>query len=211
MSLGIRGFFVAVLVRLYPAAWRSEYGAELRDVLLARPLGPLTIADVLWNGLRLRAPAAEPSTILGVPLMLVIMAGLIESGGGAMLQPSSRTIPPVAVTVMTSPLLVYLLIFCGCWTHLRYGGSARRSGLAAMRMGFIVGIPVMLAAMLMLSGRLELRAVGAHAPPLPAWAILISPMARLPECWIWGALGGLLGRQIARNRKRAGAIPASSL
>jgi hypothetical protein len=208
MSRGIRGSLVAGLVRLYPAAWRDEYGAELTDLLLARPLGPLVIADVLWNGLRLRAQSAAPSTILGVPLMLFILAALVESGGGAMMRPSHRTFPTVAVTSMSAFHFIYLSIFCGCWTHLRYGGRARRAGFAAMRMGFIAGIPIMVTAVLMRSGLLDLSFSGAQLPPPSPWAILIAPLARLPECWIWGALGGQLGKRVARNRQKTGALPA---
>ena len=57
----MKSCIVAALLRLYPAAWRSEYGPELSGILLARPLGPDVIADILWNGFRQRARAAEPS------------------------------------------------------------------------------------------------------------------------------------------------------
>jgi hypothetical protein len=206
-----RQWIVGALLRIYPAAWRSEYGDELTGVLLARPLGPRVIADLLWNGLRQRVPTAAPSTIFGSAWMFIILIGLVEGGGRAMLQPTSMTFPPVAVTFMSSYYFIYLLIFCGCWTHLRNGGRARRSGLAGMRMGFIAGIPIMVTALLMMSGVLELSFAGARLPRPSTWAILIAPIARLPECWIWGAFGGMLGQRIARNRQRAGAIPASSL
>jgi hypothetical protein len=109
---------------------------------------------------------------------------------------------------MSSFYFVYLAIFCGCWTHLRYGGTARRTGFAAMRMGFIAGIPIMVAAVLMMSSLLGPGFAGAHLPRPSPWAILIAPLARLPECWIWGAFGGELGKRIARNRKSVRAIQA---
>jgi hypothetical protein len=197
---------VAVLLRLYPAPWRSEFGPELTDVLLARPLGSRVIGDVLWNGLRQRAPAAAPSTIIGLSWMLWVLIGLIAEGGGALLRPSHKTFPLVAVPLMSSYQFIYMLIFCGCWTHLRYGGRTRRSGFAAMRMGFIAGIPIMLTGGLMMSGLIEPGFAGAQLPRPSPWVILIAPLARLPECWIWGAFGGMLGQRIARNRQRAGAI-----
>ncbi len=83
---------IAALLRLYPAAWRSEYGAELTDTLLARPLGLRVIADVLWNGLLQRARTAEPSTILGVAAMLVILTAFVVAGatyGSTWLRPTS--------------------------------------------------------------------------------------------------------------------------
>jgi hypothetical protein len=202
-------WIVSALLRLYPAAWRSEYGSELADVLQTRPLRVGVIIDVAWNGLWLRARAAEPSTILGLAAMFLILTSFAVTGVGygrtwtALLQPSPRTFPPVMA--MASRLFVFLLVVCGCWTHLRHGGTARRSGLAAMRMGFIAGIPIMLAAGLMMSGFLELTLVGRLSPP-PLWAILIAPLARLPEFWIWGTVGGQLGKWIARERQRAAAI-----
>jgi hypothetical protein len=191
---------VTALLRLYPAAWRSEYGAELTDLLLSRPLGPRVIADVLWNGCRQRARTAEPSTILGLVAMLVILSGFVFMGATygrtwtALMQPSPRTFPPVAV--MASGLFVSLLVLCGCWTHLRHGGRARRAGVAAMRMGFIAGIPIMLAGVLMMAGLLELTFVGSGLTPPAPWAVLIAPLVRLPEFWLWGAIGGKLGKQI---------------
>lgn len=53
-----RPLIVAALVRLYPSAWRSEYGAELTDVLLARPVGR-------------RVTRVPRSTILGLAAMLL--------------------------------------------------------------------------------------------------------------------------------------------
>jgi hypothetical protein len=35
-----------------------------------------------------------------------------------------------------------------------------------------------------------------------ALAILIAPLSRLPEAWIWGSIGGLIGKSIARRRQR---------
>jgi hypothetical protein len=200
----MKEWVVAALLRLYPAAWRSEYGPELTGILLARSLGPGVLADVLWNGFRLRARVAEPSTILGLAAMLVVLSGFVLTGGSygrtwmMLPQSSSKTFPPE--TALASGFFVFLLTACGCWTHLRHSGKARRSGLAAMRMGFIAGIPIMLAGVLMMSGLLDLRFVGSRLPPPAAWAVLISPLARLPEFWIWGALGGQLGKGIARQR-----------
>jgi len=36
-----------LLIRLYPAAWRSRYGDEFEALLEERPLGPFDVADVL--------------------------------------------------------------------------------------------------------------------------------------------------------------------
>jgi hypothetical protein len=207
----LKQWIVTALLRLYPAAWRSEYGPELTGILLARPLGPRVIGDVLWSGFRRRGQAAEPSTILGLAAMLVVLSGFVLTGGAygrtwmMLPQSSSRTFPPE--TALASGFFVFLLTACGCWTHLRHGGKARRAGMAAMRMGFIAGLPIMLAAVLMMFGLFDLRFVGSRLPPPAPWEVLISPLARLPEFWIWGALGGLLGKRIARERQRAAIRP----
>ena len=199
-----RPLVVAALLRLYPAAWRSEYGPELTDILRARPLGPRVIADVLWSALRQRGRAAEPSTILGLVSMLAIV-GLFVEAGVAWLRPSSITFPTVTVTFFESYLYPYLLIFCGCWTHLRHGGTAKQSGTAAMKMTLIAGMPIIVGALLMMAGIVNLRVSPGllHSPS--AWSVLVAPLARLPGAWIFGALGGQLGKRIARNRQRAGA------
>ena len=200
---------VTALVRLFPAAWRSEYGLELTDILLSRPLSPGVIADLAWNALRHRARAPEPSTILGLASMLAILTGFVLTGGSygrdwtALLQPSSKSFPTVTVTFLASELYVLLLVGCGCWTHLRHGGTVNRSGMAAMRMSLIASIPILLGALLMMSGLISLRFLGPHLPPPSALAILVAPLARLPESWIWGAVGGQLGKWNARRRPTA--------
>jgi len=40
------------LLRAYPAAWRKEYGEELRSLLLSQPLSASAVGDVLLNGAR---------------------------------------------------------------------------------------------------------------------------------------------------------------
>lgn len=207
-----RQWIVAALLRLYPAAWRAEYGPELSDLLLARRLNPLVIGDVLWNGLRRRAHAVEPATILGLASMSVVLTGFVLTGGtygrdwNALLQPTSKTFPTVTVTFLASELYVLLLIGCGCWTHLRYGGKVWRSGFAAMTMSLLAGLPVMVGGVLMTCGFFSVKFLGPDLPPVSPLAIQISPLARLPEFWIWGALGGQLGKWIARRRQSAGAI-----
>ena len=195
-----KDWLVAALLRLYPAAWRREYGAELTDILLARPLSARVIGDVLWSGLRQRALTAEPSTILGFASLSIIVAGFVLVGDT--LRPSSKTFPAVTVTFLASEVYAFLLIGCGCWTHLRHGGTAKRCGVAAMKMSLIAGMPIMAGALLMMIG---LVGVGVPAAPLhypSAWSILVAPLARLPEAWLWGTIGGQLGKCIARRRQR---------
>ena len=199
-----KDWLVAALLRLYPAAWRREYGEELTAILLERPLNARVIADVAWNGLRLSTLAAEPSTILGIASLLIIVARFVLVGDT--LRPSSKTFPTVTVTFLASNVYAFLLIGCGCWTHLRRGGTAKQSGVAAMKMSLIAGMPIIVGALLMMIGL-----VGVSVPAVPLhdpspWSILVAPLARLPEAWLWGTIGGFVGKGIAHHRQTAPAI-----
>ena len=195
-----------MLLHLYPAAWRREYGAELMHVLLARPLTTGVAGDVLSGALRQRVRAGEPAMYLGLALILVVVFSLVRNQ--SILSP-------------TSNLYVMILLGCGVWTHLRHGGKLSQSGWAAMKISFIAGIPVMVAGLLMLFGvtdahftqdRCWLRVSDAssplHAlqsatcPPAPL-GVSLSPLFVLPWSWVWGIGGGALGREIARRWRRA--------
>ena len=97
-----------VLVRIYPVAWRREYGEELLDMLVARPLTWGVAGDVLWSGVRLRILFFEPSTVLGLASMLVVLAGFwlpparYLSAVTDVLRPSHMTFPTILVTFMKS-------------------------------------------------------------------------------------------------------------
>jgi len=75
-------------------------------------------------------------------------------------------------------------------------------------MSLIAGIPVMLGGALMALGLLDVvthPSYGAKAyVPFPL-AMIVAPLFRLPESWIWGAIGGQLGRWISRSRQTAAA------
>jgi hypothetical protein len=43
---------VSLLIKLYPRAWRAEYGQELADLLGRQPFHAATISNVLWSALR---------------------------------------------------------------------------------------------------------------------------------------------------------------
>jgi hypothetical protein len=76
-----------------------------------------------------------------------------------------------------------------------------------MKMSLIAGIPVMVGGLLLALGMLDVRFLGpsygapGHAPiPL---AMMVAPLFHVPESWIWGAIGGQLGRWISRSRHSA--------
>ncbi len=61
-----------ILVRCYPAAWRTRYGDEFMALLEERPLGPYDVADILIGALdaRLRSHRAAGSPERGLPMSL---------------------------------------------------------------------------------------------------------------------------------------------
>lgn len=206
--MSARQRIVTALLWLYPSAWRREYGIELTDILTARPLTAFVIADVAWSGLRQRARASEPSTILGLGAMLANLAGLVLASGQygrdftAVVRPSLKTFPTVTVPFMASEYYVLLMIVCGGWTLLRSCGTLNRSGLAAMKMTLIAAIPVLVAGVLIALGLLDVVFAGSgrsHAPT--ALEVFVAPIARLPDAWLWGAIGGQIARWIAAWRR----------
>jgi hypothetical protein len=215
------------LLRLYPAAWRREYGAELAEVLASRPLTLRTCANVAWSALRQQKRDAEPGTLMGLVTMLLvswlIVLNVTAPGAGghttAVLRDSSITFPPVIVWPFTEELYALVLFACGCWTQLRRGRSLAQCGVAAVRLCAIAGLPIVLLGFLIAAGVIDLRIVGPNAP-MPAsssglvythltthahapspWFVMAAPLFRLPEAWLWGMLGGRLGRAINRRRR----------
>jgi hypothetical protein len=190
--MSLKSRLVTVLVRLYPAPWRREYGSELGDMLLARPLAVREIADVVWNGIRQRLRSLEPTTALGVAVMLVVVATF--ASGLPVLAPSHMTFPAVSIPPLRSAPYALFLVVCGCAIHLRTGASPSRAGVAAMKISFIGGLPILVAGLLLLAG-IARPDSPSHSPG--GWHLLAAPIARLGESWLWGMVGGKLGRTIA--------------
>lgn len=206
----LKHWIVAALLRLYPAAWRSEYGPELTGILLARPLSARVIGDVIWNGLKQSAQSAEPSTILGVASLLAVLTFVVTGGSYGrrwilLVQPTTMTVPTMTVTFMSSGYYALLLIWCGCWTYLRHRGTAKQSGMAGVRMSLIAAIPLLFGGWLMVFGLIGPSLLGSQFDSSASWAVLAAPLFRLPDSWLWAALGGQLGKRIARSRPDAGA------
>jgi hypothetical protein len=217
---------VRLLLRIYPPAWRREYGAELRHVVAQRPLTPNAVIDLVWNGVRERVHDADSGTLLGIVTMLFVLAGVISNIAGwarpvgaigRALRDSSMTLPSVAVATFETNLYALTLILCGCWTHLRSGARPSESGMAAVRLGAIAGIPVMAVGLSILAGVIHLRVVGPSGPlpyagsgwaytyftsdaHAPSWlAVFTAPLLRLPLAWIYGWIGGQMARVIVRR------------
>jgi hypothetical protein len=203
-----RPALVRALLRLYPADWRQEYGDELAGILLSRPLTAGILVDLAWNAGVQRARAAAPSTILGVAAMLIVLAGFVVDparaalGWTALLRPTSMTFPAVVVTFLTSEVYTILLWVCGYWTLRRYGGTPARAGVAAMRMSLIAGSPVVLAGLLLGLGAIDLTFTGLASQP-SALTVIVAPLARLPENWLFGWMGAWVACRFGRSKSVA--------
>jgi len=208
-----RPFLARVLVAFYPLVWRREYGPELTEILVRRAITFSVIANVIGSALWQRGRTVRPSTVLGLVSMSVVLGRFMLTPTAlgphwtTLLQPVATTFPPVAIMFVTADVYVLCMVGCGCWTYLRDAGPLRASAIAAMRMSLIAGVPIMVySLMLMFGGAVDLMFIGSQrVGPLP-WLMLISPVLRLPEGWIWGIVGGLLGRWLTRSRQPAVAL-----
>jgi hypothetical protein len=76
-----------LLIRLYPAAWRSRYGDEFEALLDERPLGPFDVADIVLAALdahiRPHGSAAAGDHTRGV-FMTLRIGGIAAIVGGAL-------------------------------------------------------------------------------------------------------------------------------
>jgi hypothetical protein len=217
---------VSWLLRLYPQAWRKEYGTELGEMLRARPLTARICSDVVLSAMWQRTRATQMATWVGVGLMLA-MTGAIAMN---IVDPppyvwapgqSISELPELADQVrlvqrpMRSELFVLVMAGIGFWSAFR---GKPQPGRVAMRVWFIASIPVAAIGVLMLSGALAyiellpgqtpvpfnergLVYVVYKAPlgiPAPApVAFLLSPLLRLPGACLWTIVGSSLGKKLA--------------
>lgn len=176
-----RATVVAALLRLYPRAWRNEYGAELADMLLASPLSARTIGDVLWNGLRHRARATEPWVYLGLIGFVWIWQDW--------------------------PLLRFYAIklhalyaFCGFWMSLRSGRIDDRE--ACVRLTLLASPPLVIQTILAVAGYLPPQRwlILEHAPLLIALAPLFVALTCGPSMRTGAWFARKLLRRLSTDR-----------
>ena len=188
---------VSALIRLYPQAWRTQYGAELADMLQARPLTGTVCADVVLSAMRQRMRASQAPMWAGLGLMLVTMAALVWNA----VEPPSGVSERVELLhrPMNSEIVALVLAAIGFWTTMRGG---RRPGLAAILVSTIASLPLVVTGLLMLSGIVDPAfSTARELAPTPT-ALLLSPLFRLPGAWLWGTVGGRIGAAVARRRRR---------
>jgi hypothetical protein len=217
---------VSALMRLYPKAWRKDYGVELAAMLQARPLTARVCSDVVRSAMWQRMRAFDAATWAGVGLMLVTVAAIawnivepppygLSSG-----RPTSSEWIELLQRPLQSEFYVIVLVAVGFWAALR---SNRGPGWAAVRVSTIASLPLVLIGLLMLFGTLDFielypgqtpttfheRGIlytfykGLQQIPGPApIVLLLSPLLRLPGAWMWGSIGGWIGGKYADSRRR---------
>lgn len=227
----MRTRLVSWLMRLYPKAWRKVYGAELASMLQARPLTARVCGDVVTSALWQRVRSVEAATGVGIGLMLVVIwaiASNVAAPPPYVWSPDQvhNEQPALAERIeflqkpLRSEFYVIVLFVLGFWTAAR---GRQSPGRAAMRAAVIASIPIALLGLSMLTGVLSYTELfpgqipptfhergivftfykGIQQIPGPApLPLLLSPLLRLPGAWLWGTIGGSLGRKYANWRRR---------
>jgi hypothetical protein len=221
---------VSWLLRLYPKAWRKEYGAELGDMLRARPLTARIVFDVARSAVWQQVRAVDASMYVGIGLMLVTLAAMAANiveplpyawSPGQSLH--NKPTLPEHLYLLQRPLhsgfYVLALAALGFWTVLR---GRNGPGRAAIYASSLASIPLVIIGVLMFSGVLDyVELLPGQIPvsfdeggivytfykgqqQVPGSAPLVyvlSPLLRLPGAWLWGSIGGRLGRHFIGLRR----------
>ena len=154
----LRKILVRLLLTLYPAAWRKEYGEEVRSMLLAQPLTATVIVDVLLNAMRQNFRRPDP---LRVAVLILVSWRTSWILWASISQLSPEIWPPFVQVDRSLFLLVALAT--GCWTTINEGEIGR---------GVFAGFwPALLAVNLApLAAALLLFALAPHNT-IPDWAL----------------------------------------
>jgi hypothetical protein len=214
---------VSVLLRVYPAGWRQEYGPELRDLLERLDFRFGTVANVVWNGMRQRLRATEPWLLIGLPIMLLttFVYGVLIVAPPPY-DPMSPGLARSAVSIISLAVFVSLPVGCGLWTVVRNGGTMSHAGRQTLKMALLIEAPSFVVYALILTGTLGVIAVGPGDAPTTilehGFAITVgSPNGVLPNFgdlalfgglavllrWFLGFVGGAFGSNVAAAMRKA--------
>lgn len=225
----MRKMLISWLLRLYPKAWRKEYGPELSDMLFARPLTGRVVGDVVRSAMWQRTRATDAATWVGIGFMLAITGAIaanifqpppyVWAPGQSMAErPELADHVQLVQRPMGSELFVLVMAGIGFWSALRGKPQPAR---AAIRVWLIASIPIAVTGLLILSGALDyvellpgqsprpfdergLVYVVYEAPlglPVSAPVVfLLSPLLRLPGACLWSVVGASFGRKLANWR-----------
>jgi hypothetical protein len=217
---------VSWLLRLYPKAWRKEYGTEVSEMLRGRPLTAGVVLDVARSAVWQRMRRAQATTWVGVGLMLVmtgaIAANIVDPppyvwapGQAITERPELAEQVTLIQRPMGSELFMLVMAGVGFWSALRGKPQPAR---VAIRVWLIASIPIAAIGVLMLSGVLDYIELLPGQTPLPfndrglvyivyraplgipasaPVAFLLSPLLKLPGACLWSVVGASFGRKFA--------------
>lgn len=205
MNSSGRRWMASFLVSLYPDAWRREYGDELEQLLLSRPMSAGTVNDVFWSAIGQRLRHLSPHVMLGLPTMAffaawcavnVAVPDTMQNDWTALIHHTTKLQPSAVVYPFRSDAFALLLFACGAWTHKRLQLSPARCGLSAMLLTGYAGFPVMVLGTLMALGILAL-------PGFTPLQVFATTFFQFGTSFIWGLVGGLAARWLATRRSVA--------
>jgi len=119
----LRKILVRQLLRLYPAAWRTEYGEEMGSMLLAQPLTASVAGDVFLNAIRQNLRRPDPWKAAGLFLVCWRSFWIVL--------PSVFQFSPAAWALFVQvdrSVFVLVAFSSGCWTVINEG-DVWRGGL----------------------------------------------------------------------------------
>jgi hypothetical protein len=225
---------VSSLLRLYPKAWRGEYGTELRDMLLARTLTTGIVFDVARSAVWQRMRATQFPTWVGLALMVAITgaitANIVDPPPYVWAPGRSMSKPPeladqvnLVQRPMGSELFVLVMMGIGFWSALR---GKPQPGRMAIWVWSIASIPIVALGVLMMTGVLSYIELLPGQTPTPfdergfvyvvykaplgipasaPVAFVLSPLLRLPGACVWAIVGSSVGKNVARWYRPVGA------
>jgi hypothetical protein len=125
---------IALLLRLYPAAWRRRYGDEFAAVLEERPLGPFDVADVLLGALDAHlhrrglwtesGPRKAPAMTLRIGGLAAIVFGLVWTIGllwATASEPRDQKLPGFLLMILGQVCLVLAVTGLSAFQARRHG------------------------------------------------------------------------------------------
>jgi hypothetical protein len=190
----MKRLLVSALIRLYPARWRAEYGAEFQEVLLRRPIGAREFLNVVGSAMWQQCRGGEPWILLGgLCAALTGYACFRAILGDPLIDPRYRGID------LSGGLQQITFCFAvGFWTMWRRGGAA---GRAAMKFNLLATAPILvfgLLSVLRVAGLQSLAATG--RPRYWSWLLFVGPVLQTPFSGLMGWLGGKAARLVRRPR-----------
>jgi hypothetical protein len=119
---------IRLLLHLYPAQWRAEYGEELAQVVASKPLTAGVLFNVLWNGIEERLRQSDPGIFFGLLLCCFVFTGNLME----IVRPSFATF----ATRWFGTLELLVLILAASYSALRSRSALRATftagGLSAI-------------------------------------------------------------------------------